>query len=277
MVRAAAGEVLDTEQAALADEPDGVHRHRTRVRRFRSILALLRDELPTAPSRRLRRQFRAWGTQLGTVRDAEVLAAEAEEAMAGAGVDDEAIRRRLADEPLADYARRHARLVRLSEEPRARERMRELHAFSIEPPLTGGERDVDEVLSAVLAREIRRVRKTAKRRDGSMERLHDVRKAGRRLRYAAEAIVAHGPAGLADAAATAAKAGSRLHDVLGDHRDAVALIERLTRAKVRASRAGESTRGYDRMIEAASERADTRLGQLDDALARVKAASDDLS
>ncbi len=273
MVRGAAGAVLDAEQAALADEPDGVHALRTRVRRLRSILSLLREHLDDRRSQRLRVPLREWGSQLGTVRDAEVLAAEAASALAAAGIDDDAMRRRLVEEPLADYARLHARLVALSEQPRAKERMRELHAFAADPPLVGVDADATGALTAVLRREARRVRKAAKRLDGSMERLHDVRKAGRRLRYAAEAIGEAGPATLTDAAASAAKAGSRLHDVLGDHRDAVVLAARLERSRVRAARAGEATEGYDRLIAAATARAMRRRGQLDRALRRVRDAS----
>ncbi|MFG6446595.1 CHAD domain-containing protein [Microbacterium sp. P07] len=277
MIRTAAGRVLDTEQAALADEPDGVHRHRTRVRRFRSILAMLGDQLEPGPTQRVRGQLREWGTQLGTVRDAEVVAAETDAAMKAEGIDDEALRRRLVDEPLAEYARRHARLVRLRDQPRAEARMRDLHTFAAHPPLVDTDLDAVTAFTAVLRKEVRRVKKAASRLDGSLESLHDVRKAGRRLRYAAEAVVAAGPASLADAAAVAAKAGSHLHDVLGGHRDAVALAERLDRARVRASRAGESVAGYERMMATAVERADARLSQLDDALAQVRAASAALS
>ena len=87
MIRGAAGAVLDAEAAALADEPDGVHALRTRVRRLRSILSLLRDHLDDPRSARLRVQLREWGGQLGTVRDAEVLAAEAATALADADID----------------------------------------------------------------------------------------------------------------------------------------------------------------------------------------------
>src|SRR6185312_6321014 len=44
-VRTAAAEVEETAAAALADEPDGVHQHRVRVRRLRSVLAGFRDRL----------------------------------------------------------------------------------------------------------------------------------------------------------------------------------------------------------------------------------------
>jgi CHAD domain-containing protein len=154
--------------------------------------------------------------------------------------------------------------------------MRDLRAFAADPALADVGGDVAEALTAVLRREARRVTKAAKRLDGSMDGLHDVRKAGRRLRYAAEAVVASGPEELSDPAKSAAKAGSHLHDVLGDHRDAVALAQRLERARVRAARAGEPVGGYDRMIAAAGERADARLSQLDGAVARVRAASADL-
>ena len=64
--------LFDTETDAMADEPDGLHQHRTHVRRLRSILAGFRDYLDEAAAQELRVRFDEWGSQLGIVRDIEV-------------------------------------------------------------------------------------------------------------------------------------------------------------------------------------------------------------
>lgn len=276
MIRAAAAGVLDTEDAAIADAPDGIHRHRTRVRRLRSILAALRPYLDEAAAQRLRVSFREWGTQLGTVRDAEVMAADAAEALERAGIADEEIRQRLVEEPRSEHARRHARLLEVRNLPRAGSRMSDLRAFALEPRLGDPGEDTEKVLAGMLRHEARRVRRAAKRADGTLDRYHDLRKAGRRLRYIAEAVREVGPGSLAAVAQELGEAGSHLHDVLGTHRDALALAERVARTRVRAARAGESIDAYDRLLADAEERAESRLRKTDAAVARVRAASDHL-
>ena len=65
ILRTAVGAVRDTRAAALADEDDGVHRHRTAVRRLRSVLSAFAPPLDPAAARRLRVAFAEWGGQLG--------------------------------------------------------------------------------------------------------------------------------------------------------------------------------------------------------------------
>ena len=74
IIRTTADNLIATLPAAIEDAPDGVHQHRTHVRRLRSVLAALRDHLDEAAVRDLRVQFREWGQQLGVVRDFEVQA-----------------------------------------------------------------------------------------------------------------------------------------------------------------------------------------------------------
>ena len=274
MLRTAAAGVVDTEAAALTDEPDGVHQHRTRVRRLRSVLALVRDQVDSVAARRLRVEFREWGRQLGTVRDAEVAAIDADTAMTAAGIDDEAMRRRIVDAPTLEYSSLHARLVRLREQGRGEARMRELHTLVAAPVTAEG--DAADVLAGLLAREVHRVKRAATHTDESPDQFHELRKAGRRLRYAAEAVAEAGPASLVDASTALGKAGKHLHNLLGEYRDAVALADRLERTQGRAGRAGEATEGYDRMIADASENARERLGAVDEAVDRVRSAASDL-
>ncbi|WP_409048208.1 CHAD domain-containing protein [Microbacterium sp. HA-8] len=271
IVRASAATVVDTRGAALADETDGVHRHRTAVRRVRSVLAAFAPPLDPAAARRVRVVFAEWGGQLGVVRDAEVRADAAAQALEKQQIADDGIRRRLVDDELMQYQRLHARLVELAEGERLAEADALLRDLAADPVLEGAEESARRALRRILRREVRRVRRAAKRQDGSVERLHEVRKAGRRLRYVGEAIGAATPL-FADIVADLAAAGEAVHDLLGDHRDLVIFAERVERERARAARAGEPVAAYDALAAEARATADRRLEGLDDALARIRTA-----
>ena len=70
-----------------------------------------------------------------------------------------------------------------------------------------------------------------------------MRKAGRRLRYVAEALHEAAPDAFGDAFEELATAGEEVHDALGDHRDELIFIERLeiARARRRAAPASASS------------------------------------
>ena len=111
--RTSAERLTASESAAIADAPDGVHEHRTSVRRLRSLLAAFREYFDQSAAQRLRVEFAEWGTQLGVVRDVEVRAAVATTAIRDLDIDDEDLTRRLVDEELEEYSRAHARLCEL--------------------------------------------------------------------------------------------------------------------------------------------------------------------
>jgi CHAD domain-containing protein len=273
MVRRAADGLDETEQPAIDDAPDGVHQHRTEVRRLRSVLAGFRRYLDEAAARDLRVQFKEWGAQLGVVRDIEVRAAVALAAMDDLGIDDDKLRDRLVDAEYRAYARAHARLRELHEGPRAAARMAALTAFAEDPPLAG-EVDADAgTLSRVGRKEARRVARAATHSDGSIESLHAVRKAGRRLRYVAEALHEAAPEIYGDDFAKLAAAGETVHDALGSHRDELIFIEHLQQARAQAGRQREPVEPYDRLIERAGRRADESLSGLQRALKDVRHAA----
>lgn len=262
-----------TEAAALEDLPDGVHRHRTQVRRLRGALAALRDLLDPDQIVPLEVALREWGTQLGEVRDAEVRAATAAAAIEEAAIDDPAVHARLVEAETEVYRRLHARLVALHDEPRGRRRTRELEAFAADPAVRDPDADALTVFAGLLRHEARRVRRAGRRLDGSMERYHDLRKAGRRLRYLAEAVSNAEPELFGDAGVALAKAGKQIHDVLGAHRDELLFARRLDRVRVRAKRAGESPEPYEKLAGAAHARASARIAELDRVLRRVRRAA----
>lgn len=265
--------VLTSEGAALADLPDGVHKHRTKVRRLRAVLAATRRLRDPGSSAALQLSLREWGRHLGEVRDAEVRAELAEAALSDAGSEDERARDRLVIEERAGHDRLHARLVELHELPRTHRLADDLRRFGAAPGVIEPQADAAQALGELLRREARRVRSASGRIDGSLERYHDLRKAGRRLRYVASAVDAAAPGLFGETAVRLSKAGKRVHDILGDHRDLLMFAERLERARTRAVRAGEPAELYGGMLAVAVARAADRLAELERAAKRVRKAA----
>jgi CHAD domain-containing protein len=268
-----ADRLIGTQSAAIQNAPDGVHQHRTSVRRLRSVLAGFRDHLDEPAAHDLRVQFAEWGHQLGTVRDFEVQADVAERAMADLGIEDADMRRRLVDVEREENARAHVRLCELFDGPRSVARMSALERFTVAPTSLSTADAAADVLEKVARREARRVRQAAKRNDETIESLHVVRKAGRRLRYVAEALHDADPEVFGAAFEELAAAGERVHDILGDHRDELIFIDRLQLSRAQAGRAGERVEHYDALIDRSKERAETTLGGLGDALAELRSAA----
>lgn len=271
-LRAIADRLDELEPAALADEPDAVHQLRTHVRRLRSVLAAFAPLFDAGMVHSVRRSYREFGSELGTVRDIEVRVQVAEAALAD-GAEDwgldpavrAAMRARLIDDAIEAHRLAHARLVERQGMPRAAARRDLLAAFLDAPVRTprADEPAADE-LARLLEREAKRAVRHARRVDAASgtERLHEARKAGRRLRYAAEAVTEEPVALFGDRVHDLAEAGEALHDVLGDHRDEVLFAEHVRRAGAHAAHDGEPIDAYERLARAADRRADERLDEL---------------
>lgn len=267
----AATDVSDTKPAALRDEPDGVHQHRTAVRRLRSILAGLSPLVDEPTARRLRVMYGEWGGQLGVVRDAEVRADVAAEALEKREIADAAPWQRLVHDERTEYGSLHARLVELADALRLAEAETALDDFVADPGIPPGDerRTARKPLRRILEHEVRRVGSVARRLDDSIASQHRLRKAARRLRYIAEAVAAASPDILSETAVPLAEAGEAVHDLLGDHRDLLIFADRLERERVRAARAGEPVAIYDDLLEDTRAAAARRLAGLGDALADI--------
>lgn len=276
VVRRAAADVESTAPAALADEPDGVHQHRVRVRRMRSVLAGFEDQLDARGAERIRVAYAAWGRELGVVRDIEVRAAVAEETLAAAGIDDPSVRRRLVDSEREAYTAAHARLVELAASPRAQARERDLRELVDAMAVVEPDGPAGPVLTELLRTQAKRVRKAERRLDGSDERYHGLRKAARRAKYVAEAVADAAPELLTKEVEALADAGDDLHDALGAHRDGMLLAHRARREGALASRAGERSAAYDAVADLAQATAEEHLAVVASALERLKDAASDL-
>jgi CHAD domain-containing protein len=206
----------------LGDDPEHVHQARVGTRRLRSDLRTFSPLLDSSRLDRIRNELKWFGTALGEVRDADVLAEQLRADMANLPSDDSraaaAILRRLATE--RDGARN--RLLEDMDSDRYTALLEELARAAADPPVlddaTGARRAADELPPLV--------RKRWKKLKGAVDgldpdppdpALHQVRIRAKRLRYASEAAIDV----IGDPARKLAKAVSRVQTVLGDHQDAV--------------------------------------------------------
>lgn len=272
IVQTASADVESTEAAALADAPDGLHQHRTVVRRLRSVVTVLRRISPAAETRELGAALKAWGQLLGEARDAEVRAERAEDALRETGVDDADARRRLVGDERAAYRHLHARVVAAHETEASRARTQLVREAGLRLELDDDAK-AKKVFRRLLRREAARVARAARRSDGSIEHLHDVRKAARRLRYLAEAVDRADPDLLGGDVRRVGRSAKRVHKLLGEHRDDLLLAERANALHRRAFTAQEDTRPYDAVATLAADRAEAHLKDVPKALTQVKKAA----
>ena len=279
-LRAIGERLEELEPAALADEPDAVHQLRTHVRRLRSVLAAYAPLFDAPVAEALRLRYGEFGRELGTVRDLEVRIGVAERALqelAEQGREDvivvTAIRERLVDDEVVAHRLAHARFAERQRMPRAAARRAALAEFLFNAPRTpGAEEPARSALGDLLDREARRAMRRASQVDASAsaERLHAVRKAGRRLRYAAEAVTEEPVVLFGKRARALARAGEDLHDVLGDHRDEVLWAEHVRRVAAHAAHAGAPVDALKRLAVDADRRAAERLERLDSAVRELR-------
>jgi CHAD domain-containing protein len=239
----------NADAAARADEPDAVHQMRTTVRRLRSVLAAFRRVFDRPAVEDLRDRLHRLGAVLGEVRDVEVrgLRAAAYLDELPAQQDDEDARARLVEGAQSDYREAHDRLRRFLTSPAYFRLLDALDEFVARPPLTDvASQSPRKAVRKTLAREIRRVKKRADAigADGGDRevQLHAVRRAARRLRYTAEALVQSADVG--SKYARVAEAGELVQDTLGEHRDCVLFGQHLLLTSNRADAQGEKTFVY---------------------------------
>ena len=287
----AIGDRLDEfEPMAMADELDAVHRLRTTVRRLRSVLAVYGSLFDAAEVDEVRRRYRKLGRRLGRVRDLEVRLQVADEALqdaaASADFDPAALAQVMADidaETTASHQLAHQGFEhqRRSGARRRRAALDDLIAHARSQSQAHEARPAVSttraVLGALLAREARRAVRRASGVDATSTpaQLHAVRRAGRRLRYAAEAL-AEGPGETFGAPAQRlAAAGEQVQDVLGDHRDQLMLAEYLRSSAAVADRPEQERAVLEQLADAARQRAAVRISDLSSAVLELRHAERD--
>ncbi len=228
--------VLRWSEGARVASPEAVHQMRVAVRRLRSMLALLREPLACPGSTALRAGLRELAGSLGAARDWDVFLAGMGPEL-GARLDGAAAGRLLAAGRRSQAAARARLALTLSGKPYRALELRLACAATLrpweyaEPPSAQLDAPSSEFAAAVLAHAYRRVRRLGRGFDElPTEALHELRKAGKRLRYGTEAFLPLFPRG---PARRYARRLARLQETLGllhDGRVAASLVAGLERA-----------------------------------------------
>jgi CHAD domain-containing protein len=288
-------ELIRIDPLARADAPDAVHQMRTTVRRLRSVLAVYSRLFDKSAGADLRSELKHLGTELGRARDAEVrgdrMASELTDVAPHPHADAEV---RLVGGARRDYAAELERARSYLLSPRYYRLLDALDAFTDWPPVTEkAAKPARTEIRRGLAKAVTAVADATaavSKADNPEVALHEVRKAARRLRYAAEAVARAQPVASADRkrkkkarkkvearsatlrhrAARIADAAKPLVKRLGDRHDALLYIEELEQAAQSAHEDGENTLLYGLLVARAENRDDTVTVALTDAKRSVQ-------
>ena len=224
--------------------PDAVHTVRVATRRLRSALATFRPLFDRTVTDPIRDELRWWAAVLGGARDAEVQRARLLTAVSAEPAD-------LVLGPLADRIRVelesddrafHDELIATMESPRYFRLLDCLDALVSARPLTAAaHRKAGRVISARVGRACRTLADCVDAGPGPRQQhdewLHEIRKAAKRVRYAAELAE---PV-LGRPARELAAAAEELQESLGDHQDSVVTRSTLLRIAARMRADGLDT------------------------------------
>ncbi len=264
-----AARIIDRGPAALADEPDAVHQLRTAVRRLRNVLAAFAQYVEPAAVGGLRAHLSEYGDRLRRARDLEVRAQWCAAISAEAGLDEELLQGLVG--PLEEaHTEAHAGLVAWSRSREAEQLQAALCAWAQAPALVSGSARPGVVVAReVVAAQADRVLTLDADYRGDIEAAHALRKAGRRLRHAADAVTRPPAALLGPDAAALGELGARIQSLLGDHRDAM-LLAGYVRGSLPAEPAVRAA--YATVIEAAERAASDAIGGVPEVLADLAAS-----
>jgi CHAD domain-containing protein len=232
------------------EQPDAVHQVRVAARRLRSTLAAFHPLLQESAHRSLRDELSWLGGQLADARDDEVglehlravVAAEPVELVLGP------VAARLQQTELREVRAGLDRALLTLSEPRYLRLLDDLHALLADPPFTElAEVALKPALRATTRRSVQRLRRrlaTAREAPDPerAEALHEVRKAAKRARYAAE--VGKGELAHVKALARSAK---EVQQVLGELQDTIVTRELCRRLGILAAAGGENSFTYGRL------------------------------
>lgn len=250
-LRSLRAELVAVDPRVRHDDHEAVHEFRKVLRRLRSVLAVFRGALDRDATESLRADLASVARVAGVVRDAEVVRDRLPHAAgrAPAGfVDPDTLARvgAQADETRAAAAAELRRTLRSPEWAAALDALDDLVSRAPRGP------HADDEASAFVVRRItrerRRVVTTAARRTDTLDDLHEVRKAARRLRYALQAAGARPGLGKRRLGRL-----RRVQETLGAVLDAEHAAQAHRETAVRAARDGHDTFGHG--VLAATEHA----------------------
>lgn len=225
-ISTAAQSLIDHDALVRAgDDPEGVHRARVATRRLRSHLHTFRPLVDEEWSDRLRAELQWLGTELGHVRDADVLFGKIEIHTDGLPPDLQAASRAITDRLRTQRDRDRATLLAAMRSPRYVTLLDDLIGGARAPRMRADHRDdlVTHSIRRLTRHPWKRLRATVKAlpRSPSADQLHDVRKRAKQTRYAYEATAF--VVGIS-ARGTVARL-TELQDLLGEYHDATVAFE----------------------------------------------------
>lgn len=210
-------EITRLDPLVRADVPDAVHSMRVAGRRVRAVLGTYRDVFDRKRTGPMRVEVKWLVDELGRPRDLEVLRDRLGVLLAGAEAGEGSVIE-------TEHGVAHRAAVEAMTSPRYFALIDSLRALAEAPPWSArAGKPARKQLRAALLEDFRRLeRATRKARRGAdvherASRLHDVRKAAKRIRYSVEAAV---PVFGADARRLTETLAD-LQEVLGEHHDAV--------------------------------------------------------
>jgi CHAD domain-containing protein len=218
------GALVRLDPLVRCDAPDAVHAMRVATRRLRSALATFRPLVDRDATEPLRVEVRELGVLLGEARDTEVLAELLRDVLDPevAAVGGAEARDHVLSDLRHRYARAHRHAVAALRSERYLQLVDALQDLAADAPLTvTAERPTDKVLRGRVRHDWERLAdrvRAMRDAEGPEERgraLHDVRKAAKRARYAAEPLV---PAYGKDARRFVRRL-EHIQSVLGEHHD----------------------------------------------------------
>jgi CHAD domain-containing protein len=210
------------------DTPDAVHQMRVATRRLRSALATFRPLLAAGAGDRLREELKWLGGALGAARDTDVMRQNLSAAVEALPADLVLgpVQRRIDLHVAQAHDRAHASVRAALDSDRYLALIADLEEFLASPPLTTlAGRPAREQLRRRVRTACHRLQRTVTALDDltGSERdlhLHEIRKAAKRARYAAEAARAL-PGKDGKRAKAVASVMEAIQENLGDHQDAV--------------------------------------------------------
>jgi CHAD domain-containing protein len=226
------------------DSDDSVHQLRVATRRARSALQAYGKLIDREQTRQLTDELKWLAGVAGEARDLEVLRERFANAIAAQPVEDVlgGVQARLVSWFAPRQAKARKLLLDALDSKRYLALLDALDALLADPPFTKlAHKPAAKVLPGQLGRSFDRMRThmaIADEHTGDQRNreLHEVRKAGKRLRYATEAAA---PA-LGDHAATLISHTKDVQEVLGDHQDAVVAAPVLRDIAIAAARGREN-------------------------------------
>lgn len=265
---------LIASERRLRQGADGaVHDVRADARRIRSVLRAFEGLFADEPTRALRDHLRGLGGILGAARDVEIVTSR----LAAGPADEPGARGRAAEALIhLELGRRSttamADLQRHLNSAEHLQLLRDLDSFLDDPPLTRrASKAAATELPVQLGRSWRRLRAKADAALGDptdSPALHDVRKAAKTMRYAAESTIAV----LGEQAVPFAAALQEVQEVLGEFRDAHITARLLSELADQESTDGASGFVFGRLNAAENSAAVGVIDDFADAWDRVEDA-----